>query len=77
VDELTGFITACALVRPSKSIEDLEVKSVKKKWKAPAFAAGVDRTVVERGAEMLGISFEELTQEVINAMRSIRLQLGL
>ncbi|MDR2105094.1 MAG: hypothetical protein LBP51_04985 [Deferribacteraceae bacterium] len=77
VDELTGFISACALVRPSKSVEDLEVRSVKKKWKAPAFAAGVDRAVVERGAEMLGVSFDELTQEVINAMRSVRLELGL
>jgi predicted hydrolase (HD superfamily) len=77
VDELTGFITACALVRPSKSVADLEVKSVKKKWKTPAFAAKVDREVVERGAAMLNLSFEELTEEVINAMRSIREELGL
>ncbi|MDR2400289.1 MAG: hypothetical protein LBD73_01390 [Deferribacteraceae bacterium] len=77
VDELTGFITACALVRPSQSVEDLEVKSVKKKWKTAAFAAGVDRAVVEKGAAMMGLSFDELTYEVINAMRSIRSELGL
>lgn len=77
VDELTGFISACALVRPSKSVEDLEVKSVKKKWKTPAFAAGVDRAVVEKGAAMLGMSFDELAAEVITAMRKVRADLGL
>jgi predicted hydrolase (HD superfamily) len=77
VDELTGFIIACAVVRPSKSVEDLEVKSVKKKWKSAAFAAGVDRGVVERGAEMMGLSFDELAGEVIIAMRSVRHKLGL
>jgi predicted hydrolase (HD superfamily) len=55
VDELTGFIVACALVRPSRSLHDLEVKSVKKKWKTPAFAAGVNREVIEKGAALLGV----------------------
>jgi predicted hydrolase (HD superfamily) len=76
-DELTGFITACALVRPSKSVEDLEVKSVRKKWKSLGFAAGVDRNVVEKGAAMLGMTLDELISEVILAMRSIRSELGL
>ena len=53
VDELTGLITACALVRPSKSVQDLKVKSVKKKWKQKSFAAGADREIIMRGAEML------------------------
>ena len=55
VDELTGLVTATALVRPSKSLGDLKVKSVKKKWKEKSFAAGVDRSIIERGAEMLGM----------------------
>ena len=77
VDELTGFVAACALVRPSKSVTDLEVKSVKKKWKTPAFAAGVDRTVIEKGAQMMGLTIEELIEGVINAMRENHKELGL
>lgn len=60
IDELTGFITAVALVRPSKSILDLEVKSVKKKWKEKAFAAGVNRAVIESGAQSLGMPLDEV-----------------
>jgi predicted hydrolase (HD superfamily) len=71
VDELTGFITACALVRPSKSVSDLEVKSVRKKWKTPAFAAGVNRDVIEKGAGLLGVELDYLIQETILAMRSL------
>lgn len=71
VDELTGFITACALVRPSKSLMDLELKSVKKKWKTAAFAAGVNRSVIEKGAELLGVSLDELISETILAMRDV------
>ena len=77
VDELTGFVTACALVRPSASVADLEVKSVRKKWKRKGFAAGVDRAVVERGADMLGVELNDLIRDVILAMREISGQLGL
>jgi predicted hydrolase (HD superfamily) len=69
VDELTGFIAACAYVRPSKSVLDLEVKSVKKKWGTAAFAAGVNRGIIEKGAAMLGMSLDELISETILAMR--------
>lgn len=77
VDELTGFVSACALVRPSKSVMDLEVKSVRKKWKTPAFAAGVNRSVIEQGAERMGISLDELIHETILAMRGIAEEIGL
>lgn len=77
VDELTGFITACAYVRPSRSVLDLEVKSVKKKWGSAAFAAGVDRSVIEKGAGMLGLPLEELIQETILALRSVADAVGL
>lgn len=69
-DELTGLIGAVALMRPSKSVSDLEVKSVKKKYKDKKFAAGCSREVIERGAEMLGISLDELIIETILAMRA-------
>lgn len=77
VDELTGLITAAVLVRPSKSIEDLEVKSVKKKWKDKAFAAGANREVIQAGADMLGMELSDLMQYTIEAMRSIAPELGL
>ncbi|MFA6108154.1 MAG: hydrolase [Candidatus Latescibacterota bacterium] len=77
VDELTGFVTACALVRPSKSVRDLETRSVRKKWKQASFAAGVDRQVVERGAALLGIDLDELTGQVIEAMRGVADEIGL
>jgi predicted hydrolase (HD superfamily) len=70
VDELTGLIWAAALIRPSKSVSDLEVKSVKKKYKTPAFAAGCSRAVIERGANMLGWELDELIGKTILAMRS-------
>ena len=70
VDELTGLIGAVVLMRPSKSTQDLEVKSVKKKYKSANFAAGCSREVIERGAEMLGITLEELIQNTICGMRS-------
>jgi predicted hydrolase (HD superfamily) len=77
VDELTGLITACALVRPSKSVMDLEVKSVKKKFKTRSFAAGASREVIQKGADMLGMELGELMHEVILAMREIASELGL
>ncbi len=71
IDELTGLITAVALVRPSKSVMDLEAKSVKKKWKDKRFAAGVNRPIIEKGAEMLGVELTELITDVIMGMREI------
>lgn len=70
VDELTGLIGAAALMRPSKSVQDMEVKSVKKKYKSANFAAGCSREVMERGAEMLGYELSDLIQKTIYAMRS-------
>ena len=70
IDELTGLIGAAALVRPSKSVSDLEVKSVKKKYRTPAFAAGCSREVIERGAGMLGWELDDLIDRTILAMRS-------
>ena len=76
-DELTGFIYACAIMRPSKSVLDIEVKSVTKKLKTPAFAAKIDRSVIQKGAGMLGISLEELVQETILALRPVAAEIGL
>ena len=69
VDELTGLIGAAALMRPSKSVQDMEVKSVKKKYKSVNFAAGCSREVIERGADMLGYELSELIEKTIYAMR--------
>jgi putative nucleotidyltransferase with HDIG domain len=77
IDELTGLVVATALVRPSKSVMDMKVKSVKKKWKEKAFAAGVDRGVIEKGAEMLGVSVEELIEDTIMGMREAADEIGL
>ena len=77
IDELTGFVTACALVRPSRSVRDLEVKSVRKKWKNANFAAGVDRAVIERGARMLDAELNDLIRTVILAMREVADDIGL
>ena len=69
MDELSGLIGAVALMRPSKSVSDLEVKSVKKKFKAANFAAGCSRQVITRGAEMLGWELDYLIEKTILAMR--------
>lgn len=74
VDELTGLIWATALMRPSKSVQDMEVKSVKKKFKTLNFAAGCSRDVIERGAEMMGYDLSDLIQKTIYAMRSCEQQ---
>ncbi len=71
VDELTGLIGAVALMRPSKSVSDLEVKSVKKKYKTANFAAGCSRDVIDRGAQMLGWELDDLIERTILAMRTI------
>lgn len=71
VDELTGLVTATALVRPSRSVLDLKAKSVKKKWKDARFAAGVDRSLIEKGAERLGMPLEGLISETIAGMREV------
>lgn len=70
VDELTGLIGAVALMHPSKSVQDLEVKSVKKKFKDKKFAEGCSRDVIKAGAEMLGETLDDLIAETIDAMRS-------
>jgi len=77
IDELTGLVIAVALVRPSKSLMDLKVKSVKKKWKDKAFAAGADREIIQRGADMLGVELSDLIGEVIEGMQSVAAELGL
>ncbi len=77
VDELCGFLTACALVRPSKSLADLTIKSVKKKLKDKAFARGVNRDEVTQGPEELGVPFEEHVRFVIEALRPAEGDLGL
>lgn len=71
VDELTGLIGAVAIMRPSKSVADLELKSVMKKFKTLSFAAGVSREVIRQGAELMGIPLEQLITETIFAMRSL------
>ena len=77
IDELTGLVTACVLVRPSKSLADLKVKSVKKKWKTKHFAAGANREVMTRGAEMAGVEIPELIQDVIDGMKKVAAEIGL
>lgn len=76
-DEITGLITAVALVRPSRSLMDLKVKSVKKKWKDKSFAAGANRAEMEQGAEEFGVELWEHVGNVIEAMRRVAPELGL
>lgn len=76
-DELTGLVITTALVRPSKSLSDLKVKSVKKKWNDKRFAAGVDRSVIENGAAMLGVELSYLIGETIEGMQKVSDELGL
>ena len=77
VDELTGLITAVAIIRPSKSVTDLEAKSVMKKWKDKSFAAGVNRSVIEKGTAMLGVELRDLVTDVIMGMREVAHKVGL
>ena len=77
MDELTGLVTTSALVRPSKSVMDIQVKSVKKKWKDKRFAAGVNRDIIEKGAGMLGVELPELINDCIMGMREVAEEIGL
>ena len=77
IDELTGLITAAVFVRPSRSILDLEVKSVKKKWNMKNFAAGASREVIEKGIAMLGNDTDYIILETINGMKSAARETGL
>ncbi len=77
IDELTGLVTASVLVRPSHSIMDLEVSSVKKKWKMKAFAAGANREVIENGAVMMGKDLDFVIRETIDGMKKVAGEIGL
>jgi putative nucleotidyltransferase with HDIG domain len=77
IDELTGLVVTSALVRPSRSVLDMEARSVRKKWTDKRFAAGVDRSVIEKGAAMLGTDLNELISDTIMGMREIAEEIGL
>jgi putative nucleotidyltransferase with HDIG domain len=77
IDELTGLVTAVALVRPSKSVLDMKPKSVAKKWKDRSFAAGANREIIEKGAQMLGMELTDLFSDVIMGMRDVADEIGL
>ena len=77
IDELTGLVAANAIMRPSKSVLDMEVKSLKKKFKDKHFAAGVDREVIVMGCEMMGLTLDEVMEDVIEGMRSVAEEIGL
>ncbi len=77
IDELTGLVVTTALVRPSKSVMDLKAKSVLKKWKNQRFAAGVDRSIIERGAKMLDTELRDLVTDTIMGMREVAEEIGL
>ena len=77
IDELTGLVAAAALVRPSRSVLDLPVKSVLKKWKDKGFAAGVDRTVIEKGAALMEVPLDQLIADTIEGMKTVAETIGL
>ena len=77
IDELTGLVTTSALVRPSKSVLDMEARSVRKKWADKKFAAGVDRGVIEKGAAILGVDLNDLITDTIMGMREVAEDIGL
>ena len=77
IDELTGLVSATALLRPSKSLHDLTAKSVKKKWKQKSFAENVNREVIEAGANRLGKDLNEIIEETIKGMRTVAVAIGL
>jgi predicted hydrolase (HD superfamily) len=77
IDELTGLVVTTALIRPSKSVLDVQVKSVKNKWKDKRFAAGVDRSIIEKGAQMLEVALDELIEDTIKGMQEVAEAIGL
>ncbi len=77
IDELTGLVVTTALIRPSKSVLEVQVKSVKNKWKDKRFAAGVNRSVIEKGAGMLGIPLDEVIDDTIKGMQEVAEAIGL
>lgn len=77
IDELTGLVATSALVRPSRSVLDMKAKSVKKKWNDKRFAAGVDRSIIKKGADMLGVEITELITDTIMGMREVAEEIGL
>jgi len=77
IDELTGLVVTTALVRPSKSVLDVKTKSVKKKWKDKRFAAGVDRSIIENGAQMLDVELTDLITDTIMGMQEVAEEIGL
>jgi predicted hydrolase (HD superfamily) len=77
IDELTGLVTACVLVRPTRSILDMEAKSVKKKWNIQHFAAGANREIIEKGAVMMGKDLDFVVEETILGMRKVAEKIGL
>jgi len=77
IDELTGLVVTSALVRPSKSVLDMQAKSVKKKWNDKRFAAGVDRSIIEKGAAMMNVELSELITDTIMGMREVADEIGL
>jgi predicted hydrolase (HD superfamily) len=77
IDELTGLVVTTALIRPSKSVFDVQVKSVKNKWKDKRFAAGVNRSIIEKGAQMLQIGLDELIDDTIKGMQEVAEAIGL
>lgn len=77
IDELTGLVTATALVRPSRSVLDMKTKSVKKKWKEKSFAAGANREVIEKGAAMMGADLSDVIADTIEGMKTVATDIGL
>jgi len=77
IDELTGLVVTTALIRPSKSVLDVQVKSVKNKWKDKRFAAGVNRAIIEKGAAMLGVGLDELIEDTIKGIQEVAEAIGL
>jgi putative nucleotidyltransferase with HDIG domain len=77
IDELTGLVVTTALIRPSRSVLDVQLKSVKNKWKDKRFAAGVDRSIIEKGAAMLGVGLDQLIDETIKGMQEVAEAIGL